>query len=94
MSEDWGMPEQFGAIYEVPAGEACPECPCCTRRLCEAGRKVVGGCNSAAAGGDRDLVANCTCGVGAGSETAVWQEREAVRRAERKARMTKGSTTQ
>jgi hypothetical protein len=81
--DDWGMPEPFGPIYERPAGDPCPDCTCCTARLCEAGRKVVGGCKSAAPTADREIVRGCPCGRAPGTTHDQWEQQQREARIQR-----------
>ncbi len=58
------MHEPFGPIYEQPVAADCPDCPCCTTRLCEQGRASAFGCVGSLAFRDPDLVervAACPC---------------------------------
>ena len=34
MSDEAWFPEPFGPVYERPPGAPCPDCECCTLRLC------------------------------------------------------------
>jgi hypothetical protein len=56
--EAW-FPEPFGPVYEMPPGAPCPDCGCCTLRLCQiaAGRDVR--CSHLS--GDPQTVAGCPC---------------------------------
>lgn len=58
------FPEPFGPIYESPEPAACPGCPCCTRRLCEAGKLSMLGCLGRTSATDpeaRNAIAECPC---------------------------------
>jgi hypothetical protein len=67
------FPEPFGPDYVRPEGPPCPDCACCTARLCEAGREVTGGCGHVG-GTNRDVVLACPCGTAPGSVDALGRE--------------------
>lgn len=46
----------------VDAGRLpCPDCSCCTVRLCERGREHAFGCQGVARAQDRETVRDCPC---------------------------------
>ena len=60
VSEDeaW-FPEPFGPLYELPPGAPCPECPCCTLRLCQAAAAKDTPCSHQS--DDPQAVSGCPC---------------------------------
>jgi len=58
--ESW-FPEPFGPIYERPPGEPCPECECCTLRLCLIAASKDTLCSHRS--DDPQTVAGCPCSV-------------------------------
>ena len=58
-SDEGWFPEPFGPVYERPPGAPCPDCPCCTSRLCEkaAGKDMPCSYES----DDPQGVAGCPC---------------------------------
>jgi len=50
----WAMPRQ-------PEPDACPNCSCCTARLCEQAAEKTTWCVRVASAADRDTVMNCPC---------------------------------
>jgi hypothetical protein len=54
-------PEPFGPIYERPQGAPCPDCDCCTARLCETAESAGLSCVQYAAAGDAEVDAGCPC---------------------------------
>ena len=59
MSEEAWFPEPFGPIYERPPGAPCPDCECCTLRLCQvaASKDIL----CAHQSDDPQTVAGCPC---------------------------------
>ena len=68
MSDEGWFPEPFGPIYERPPGAPCPDCECCTLRLCQiaAGKDIL--CSHQS--DDPQAVSGCPC-----SATAVARAR-------------------
>jgi hypothetical protein len=55
------MTEPFGPDYEPPAGVPCPNCDCCTARLCQlAATDPLGACHLLASDCGNALL-NCPC---------------------------------
>jgi hypothetical protein len=46
--------------WAIPASEPCPDCECCSRRLCERAREKNSACHWEATGSDFDL-SKCPC---------------------------------
>lgn len=66
--------EPFGPEYVRPAQAACPNCPCCSARLCEKGAKSVMQCHGHVA--DPALVAtveSCPCSAETTRGTHAWR---------------------
>lgn len=59
LSEEGWFPEPFGPVYEMPPGAPCPECECCTLRLCQsaAGKDTI--CSHVSS--DPQAVRGCPC---------------------------------
>jgi hypothetical protein len=57
-AEAW-FSEPFGPIYERPPGVPCPECECCTLRLCQVAARKDTPC--AHQSDDPQAVAGCPC---------------------------------
>ncbi|CAL9608845.1 hypothetical protein SUDANB1_05583 [Streptomyces sp. enrichment culture] len=65
------MIETFGPEYVRPAPAACPDCACCSARLCERGRSSVHQC-----GGISDkpeTVKDCPCSAPTARGTHAWR---------------------
>jgi hypothetical protein len=73
--EAW-FPEPFGPVYERPPGAPCPECGCCTLRLCQTAAGKDTPC--AHQSGDPQAVAGCPCAATAAARarTRVMLENE------------------
>ncbi|MEU1180570.1 hypothetical protein ABZ464_23510 [Streptomyces sp. NPDC005820] len=66
--------EPFGPEYLRPAQAPCPNCPCCSARLCEKGRSSVMQCHGHV--GDPALVATvgaCPCSAETTRGTHAWR---------------------
>lgn len=75
-NDDDYFPEPFGPEYVRPAPAGCPNCRCCTARLCEQAKNVTGftqpdlagtqgiPCEYVAGHQDRELVRGCPCTAG------------------------------
>ena len=64
MTDEYPFREPWGGEYVRPAPAVCPNCPCCTLALCEAGRADVFGCLGRLGDTDpeiRQRVAACPC---------------------------------
>jgi hypothetical protein len=64
VTEEYPYAEPFGPLYERIDPDACPECTCCTRQLCEAGKLSMLGCLGRTSATDpevRDAIAECPC---------------------------------
>ncbi len=70
------FPEPFGPIYERPAPEPCPDCECCSLRLCEKAKAEHTSC--AAQSGEPRLVAGCRCTAGRQAVEKARAERQAA----------------
>ncbi|GAA4626701.1 hypothetical protein GCM10023196_036010 [Actinoallomurus vinaceus] len=55
-----GTPAGDFHTWVDPSAGPCPNCECCTERLCERGRKHAFGCLGVATSG-RELVRDCPC---------------------------------
>jgi hypothetical protein len=55
------FPEPFGPLYERPPAEPCPNCECCSARLCVRATMDGQTCMQIAAPEDRRIVARCPC---------------------------------
>lgn len=56
--------EPFGPEYATPDPTRCPDCACCTRRLCMRGRATAWRCigsTSATDDAERAAIAACPC---------------------------------
>ncbi|MEU9033835.1 hypothetical protein AB0D45_02805 [Streptomyces sp. NPDC048352] len=66
--------ETFGPEYVRPAERDCPNCECCTARLCEKGATSILECFGHTATEDtRRVVAGCPCSSEETSGTAAWR---------------------
>jgi hypothetical protein len=74
MSDEGWFPERFGPIYERPPGAPCPDCECCTRRLCQlaAGNDIP--CSQQS--DDPQAVAGCPCASTAAARARTRTMRE------------------
>jgi hypothetical protein len=64
MTDEYAYAEPFGPIYETPAPDACPDCSCCTRRLCAVGKLSMMGCLGRTSESDHEIraaIADCPC---------------------------------
>ena len=59
MSDESWFPEPFGPIYERPPGVPCPECECCTLRLCHIAASKDIPCSHQS--DDPQAVSGCPC---------------------------------
>jgi hypothetical protein len=75
MSDETWFPEPFGPIYERPSGAPCPDCECCTLRLCQlaAGNDLP--CSRQS--DDSQTVAGCPCSATAAARAATRTSQEA-----------------
>ena len=53
--------EPFGADYEAPRSADCPNCGCCTARLCETATGGGVHCTVRSVGDDVLVVSQCPC---------------------------------
>jgi hypothetical protein len=58
--EGW-FPEPFGPLYERPPGVPCPDCGCCTLRLCQLAAARDAPCSQQS--DDPQAVSGCPCTV-------------------------------
>jgi hypothetical protein len=59
MSDEGWFPEPFGPIYEKPPGAPCPDCECCTLRLCQIAASKDTPCSHQS--DDPGTVTGCPC---------------------------------
>ena len=82
MSDEAWFPEPFGPVYERPPGAPCPDCDCCTLRLCQiaASKDIL----CAHQSDDPQTVAGCprSATAAARARTRAMQEAEAAADAE------------
>ena len=64
MSDEAWFPEPFGPIYEPPPAAPCPDCECCTARLCEKAVRFGLHCAWFAGAADKEITARCPCSAG------------------------------
>lgn len=57
------FPEPFGTLYVRPPGAPCPDCDCCTLRLCQLAASKDGPCSHHS--DDPQAVSGCPCTVSA-----------------------------
>jgi len=67
------MIEPFGVDYVRPAEADCPDCHCCTARLCERGRHSIHQCRGLTAEELRATVYNCPCSSALTRGTHAWR---------------------
>ncbi|MEU7092943.1 hypothetical protein [Kitasatospora aureofaciens] len=67
------MTETFGPEYVRPTQEDCPNCPCCTKALCERGSATIRECQGHTAEDAQRLVAGCPCSSEETRGTAAWR---------------------
>lgn len=64
MDDDY-CPEPFGPEWVRPGGGPCPNCACCSKRLCQTARaaehEVMRDCATHAGRADWDIVKDCPC---------------------------------
>jgi hypothetical protein len=65
--------EPFGVDYVRPAEADCPNCSCCTARLCERGRRSVHQCQGLTPAEFRAIVYNCPCSSARTRGTHAWR---------------------
>jgi hypothetical protein len=61
-----------------PAPGACPDCECCTARLCATGRESWRGCAAYSTEADRATVADCPCSAATTPGTAAHRVEQAL----------------
>lgn len=69
------FPEPFGPQYVAPPSKDCPNCPCCSARLCERGRRSVMRCSGQRLRDDSlmQLVSGCPCSAETTEGTHAWR---------------------
>ncbi|MFF4900537.1 hypothetical protein [Streptomyces sp. NPDC001068] len=65
--------EPFGVDYVPPAQQDCPDCGCCSARLCERGRMNVHQCHGLTPEEFRATVSNCPCSSPWTRGTHAWR---------------------
>lgn len=66
--------EPFGPEYVRPAQAPCPNCPCCSARLCEKGRNSVMQCHGHVADSETvAIVSACPCSAETTRGTHAWR---------------------
>jgi len=66
--------ESFGPEYLRPAQAPCPNCPCCSARLCEKGRNCVMQCHGHVADPETvAIVSACPCSAETTRGTHAWR---------------------
>lgn len=60
------FPEPFGPEYVAPEPAPCPNCKCCTARLCARAENAHTTCALTAVGDDVAIVKGCPCTEGGG----------------------------
>ncbi len=76
MSDEAWFPEPFGPIYEGPPGAPCPDCECCTPRLCQIAASKDTPC--AHQSDDPQAVSGCPCSATAAARARTRVMREAA----------------
>lgn len=67
------FPEPLGPEYAEPRQENCPDCPCCSKRLCARGRASLHGCTGLVRSDElRQITANCPCAAESTEGTLLW----------------------
>lgn len=66
-----GTPAGDFHTWIKPEAEPCPDCPCCSARLCEAGRQNALGCALLCDGNDWSTVRDCPCSAATTEGTAA-----------------------
>lgn len=67
------MTEPFGVDYERPTEADCPNCFCCTARLCERGRQSSHQCHGLTPAEFKVIVYNCPCSSALTRGTHAWR---------------------
>jgi hypothetical protein len=65
------MIETFGPLYERPQSKPCPNCECCSARLCERGRSSVHQCRGIS--DHPEVVKGCPCSAATTRGTHAWR---------------------
>ncbi|MBC9729896.1 hypothetical protein [Streptomyces sp. TRM68367] len=65
--------EPFGPEYLAPAQPPCPDCECCTARLCEKGRNSLSQCHGHTTTELMETVAGCPCSSPRTRGTHAWR---------------------
>jgi hypothetical protein len=64
MTDETWFAEPFGADYESPPAAPCPDCECCTARLCQKAVTAGLSCVWFAGAADKEIVSGCPCSRG------------------------------
>lgn len=86
-----GMPEGDFHSWVKPTAPDCPNCGCCSARLCERGRKHVVGCRAAVGTPEeQNIVRNCPCSA---ETTEGTEAHRAAQRRDAQRQESAGATT-
>lgn len=72
MTTTYGEP--FGPLYERPAQAPCPNCPCCSARLCEKGARSLLQCHGHVDSVSVSIVSACPCSSETTRGTHAWRQ--------------------
>ncbi|MFE2424857.1 hypothetical protein [Streptomyces hokutonensis] len=65
--------EPFGPLYLLPAQAPCPNCPCCSERLCQKGANSVMQCHGHVDAATVAIVSACPCSAETTRGTHAWR---------------------
>lgn len=67
------MTETFGPVYQRPPSKECPDCSCCSAKLCERGRQSTMRCSGLTDPSTVQLVSGCPCSAETTRLTHAWR---------------------
>ncbi|MFD8509632.1 hypothetical protein ACFV27_00600 [Streptomyces antimycoticus] len=65
--------EPFGPLYERPKSKECPNCSCCSAKLCERGRQSTMRCSGLTDTSTMQLASGCPCSAETTEGTHAWR---------------------
>jgi hypothetical protein len=67
------FPQPFGPLYERPKSKECPNCSCCSEKLCEHGARSTMRCSGLTDTDTMQLVSGCPCSAETTEGTHAWR---------------------